>query len=290
MGYMHIDNLYKNQEILTHKRCYALEKVHGTSAHISFNIDRDPRVCFFSGGEKHERFVDLFDQQQLHDRFITLGCKIVTVYGEAYGGSQQRMRETYGDDLRFIVFDVKVGDNWVPVPDAAAFASMLGLEFVPFVEISTDLAEVDRECDAPSVVAQRRGCGGDKRREGIVLRPIDETLNHRGQRVIAKHKCAEFSERVTPPKIVDPSKALALVAAEEIAQEWVTPMRLLHVIDHIKATGVELDIAATGAVVRGMIEDVTREASGEIVDSKEARSAIGRRAAALFKDWLKSSL
>lgn len=29
MGYMHINNLYKNQEILMFKECFALEKVHG---------------------------------------------------------------------------------------------------------------------------------------------------------------------------------------------------------------------------------------------------------------------
>ena len=30
MGYMHIDNLYKDQRILQFKECYALEKIHGT--------------------------------------------------------------------------------------------------------------------------------------------------------------------------------------------------------------------------------------------------------------------
>ena len=34
MAYMHIDNLYKNQEVLLFKECYAMEKIHGTSAHI----------------------------------------------------------------------------------------------------------------------------------------------------------------------------------------------------------------------------------------------------------------
>ena len=29
MGYIHIGNLYKDQEILLFKECYALEKIHG---------------------------------------------------------------------------------------------------------------------------------------------------------------------------------------------------------------------------------------------------------------------
>ena len=53
MAYLHIDNLYKNQEILMFKECYALEKIHGTSAHVGF---KEGAIHFFSGGENHERF------------------------------------------------------------------------------------------------------------------------------------------------------------------------------------------------------------------------------------------
>src|SRR5690348_10996218 len=35
MGYLHIGNLYKTQDLLLFRECYALEKVHGTSAHIT---------------------------------------------------------------------------------------------------------------------------------------------------------------------------------------------------------------------------------------------------------------
>ena len=38
MSYMHIDNLYKNQDILLFKECYALEKIHGTSAGLEFGL------------------------------------------------------------------------------------------------------------------------------------------------------------------------------------------------------------------------------------------------------------
>ena len=58
MAYLHIDNLYKNQDILLFKECYALEKIHGTSAHISFD---GSEVKYFSGGEKYEKFVADFN-------------------------------------------------------------------------------------------------------------------------------------------------------------------------------------------------------------------------------------
>ena len=47
---------------------------------------------------------------------------------------------------------------------------------------------------------------------------------------------------------------------------------------------------ATGKVIAAMVEDVTREAAGEIVDSKEARKAIGARAAKLFKQRFTKAL
>lgn len=53
MGYMHIDNLYKNKDILLLKECYALEKVHGTSAYVIWN---GTELRFFSGGASYEQF------------------------------------------------------------------------------------------------------------------------------------------------------------------------------------------------------------------------------------------
>jgi len=285
MGYMHIDNLYKNQTILMFKTCFALEKVHGTSAHVTCREGQP--LILFSGGESHARFSALFDHSELTSRFATLGHQDVTVYGEAYGGSQQGMRLTYGTDLRFIAFDVKIGEHWLSVPDANNITVGLGLEFVPLSEVPTDLETLDRLRDQPSVVADLRGCGQDKHREGIVLHPpIEVTLNN-GSRVIAKHKGEAFSERATPQRIVDPAKFQILAAADAIAQEWVTPMRLKHVIDKLTAP---VDMTATPRAISAMVADVYREAAGEIVESKEATSAIGKRTSVLLKQWLQSKL
>ena len=62
MGYYSIDNLYKNQDIFLFKECYAMEKIHGTSAHIGV---RDEKIRFFSGGVPPEELVKLFDVNRL---------------------------------------------------------------------------------------------------------------------------------------------------------------------------------------------------------------------------------
>lgn len=281
MGYLHIDNLYKAQEILAFRECYALEKIHGTSAHIRYY---EEGLSFFSGGEKHENFIALFDAEQLSLMFSAEVIPPCTVYGEAYGGKQQGMSKTYGKDLRFVVFDVRVGGAWLSVPQAQSITTGLGLEFVAWDLIPATLEAINAARDLPSTQAVRNGIVEPKIREGVVLRPPFEVMLNNGNRVISKHKRPEFSERKSTPE-VDPAKRQIAEDAELIALEWVTPMRLNHVLD--KLPGVK-DLTMTGTVIKAMVEDVTREAEGEIMDNKVVRKAVGARAAKLYKDRIMS--
>lgn len=288
MGYMHIDNLYKNQDMLIFRECYALEKIHGTSAHVSWkDADGVQRVTFFSGGEKHDNFVKLFDVDALSAAFADMGHHEVTVFGEAYGGKQQGQSWRYGDRLRFVAFDVKVGDCWLDVPNAKQVAERLGLEFVHYRKVTTDISALDAERDAPSEQAKRNGVQGDMPREGVVLRPLREFRDNSGGRVISKHKRVEEREtKTTRDASVDPSKLKVLENAKAIADEWVTVTRLEHVLDKLGPVGLE----STSAVISAMIEDVMREGAGELVDSKEARKAIGAATARMFRQRVAGSL
>lgn len=279
MGYMHISNLYADQNVLRFKQLYALEKLHGTSANVQW---RDGHVRFSSGGEKHERFAALFNEADLAERFTALGHDTVVVYGEAYGGSQQKQAWRYGPDLKFAAFEVKIGDTWLNVANAHDVSTKLGLEFVHYVIVPTELAAIDAERDAPSEQARRNGVEGDQPREGVVLRPLDEMFKSNGERIIAKHKRDEERETKTPRKVVDPAEFEKITSAAKIADEYVTDTRLVHVLQKLELNGETLKIDRTGDVARAMVEDVTREAAGEILDSKEARSAIGRKARELF--------
>lgn len=277
---MHINNLYKDQRVLAFREVYLLEKVHGTSAHLSWRKAHDPTcLLLYSGGASHDMFEKCFNLPELEERFEALGLAEVTVYGEAYGGKMQGMKDVYGPDLRFIVFDVKVGESWLDVPNMDEVATKLGLEVVPWTKVAWTQEGLDIYRDSPSQVAQRRGCG-HQLREGIVIRPPFEVTVNNGERVMAKHKGEVFSERVHTPK-VRPDKLEVETQAEAIAQEWVTECRLSHVLDKLVPSATELrDIPR---VNEAMVEDVYREAKGEIVESKEAAGAIKRRAAKLFK-------
>jgi hypothetical protein len=291
VGYLHISNLYKDQDVLLFKEVYALEKVHGTSAHVAFTCPlgepENGELRFFSGGEKHAKFLDFFDQDDLLARFQKIGHEKVVVFGEAYGGKQQGMSHTYGKEMCFIAFDVKVGDTWLNVPNAHDVATKLGLEFVPYEKVPATVEALDAERDRPSRVAKRRGIEEDKVPEGIVIRPLVEVVTPRGSRIISKHKGDKFNERSTVQKVQDPAKLKVLAGAQAIAREWVTPMRLEHVLDKLPPNPEMKDIPV---VIKAMLEDVFREAEGEVVDSKPARKAISSLTVKLFSLRMKNAL
>jgi len=279
MAYLSIENLYRSkaQEILLFKELYALEKVHGTSANISW---KEGKVSYFPGGESLSKFKSLFNEERLVKHFTELGHEEVVVYGEAYGGSCQKMSYMYGPELRFIVFDVFINNIWLDVPNMDEVATRLEQEVVPWRKIVCDLAAIDNERDRPSEVAVRRGFTEEHIREGVVLRPLAEMFNRYGERMIVKHKHEKFGERKTPQKVEDPSKLKVLTEATAVAEEWVTEMRLEHVLQKLPQ-GIGLE--SMQRVLQAMVEDVLKESTGEIVDSKDARNAINKKTVELFK-------
>jgi len=288
MSYLHIPNLYQQQDILLFKECYALEKIHGTSSHITWNHG-EQKFKFSGGSEPHEKFVKAFDQEALNTKGAELFSSTAIIYGEAYGGKQQGMSDTYGKELKFIAFDIKINGLWLNVPMAESYCKRLGIEFVDYVKCSTDLFALDKERDKDSIQAIRNGIGEGKIREGVVLRPLVELRKNNDERLIAKYKRDEFIETNSPREVreVDPDRMKVLEDANAIADEWVTPMRLRHVLDKMPQP---VDITSTTLLIRNMVEDVYREAKGEIVESKEVARAIASRASELFHQKLREEV
>ena len=109
----------------------------------------------------------------------------VCLYGEGFGARIGKGGGKYkSDGVDFALFDVKVGDLWLRREDVADIAENMGLQLVPTFG------------NAPLVIAEKivsRGYGScipgaDCRAEGLVLRPVEELFDRRGNRVIAKLK------------------------------------------------------------------------------------------------------
>jgi len=291
---MDMDNLYKNRDIMLFRECYAMEKIHGTSAHIIWKSPivegwKEGKVSLFPGGSDYPSFSALFNLEDLKAKFTERFLdRDVIIYGEAYGGRMMGMSDTYGPKLKFIVFEVKVGEHsFLNVPAAEKVALEFGLEFVPYEKIPTDIDSLNAERDKPSVQAVRNGMGEGHKREGIVLRPLIEVRKNNGQRVISKHKAEDFKETKTPRKL-DEEKLAILSKAEDIAEEWATAMRLEHVLDSFPEE--ERTIENLGKIIVAMIKDIEKEAGGEVENFKEARKAIGKKTAEIFKERMKRGL
>ena len=284
MGYLKISNLQKNQDVLLFKEVYVMEKTHGTSAKVLWDKD----LSFFSGGAKHESFVAIFDQEKLKTAFLEMGHSQVTIYGEAYGGKEQGMSKTYGPNLSFIAFEVQIGDAWLDVPNSEQVVTRLGLEFVPWKKMSSDIELLKAERDAPSLVAVRRGITEPKMREGIVIRPPIEVTRNNGTRVMAKWVADAFRE-TTSIRQVKQAQSEQMTNAQAIADEWVTERRVFeHVLAAMnpKLQGKE----DTPKAIKAVLEDIRAESEGEIEWSGEVEKAIGRKAAKMFHQWLDKQL
>lgn len=289
MGYIHIDNLYKNQEILMMKECYAMEKIHGSSAHVGWQFDsfmESGIIKLFCGGCKKALFDSLWDEDMLRNKFEDLGVQEITIFGEGYGGNMQGMSKTYGKELKFVAFDVKIGECWLDVEKAHEICASMDIDFVAYEKVSTDLEDLDRERDKPSRQAKKNGIEEDKISEGVVLRPIVELRKNNGARIMCKHKRDEFLETAKPRKVESPEKLKILADAKEVANEWVTLMRLNHVLDKIEEPSME----KMSEIIKAMVEDVKREGDKEIIWSKPVSRAIGKATANLTKQFFQNKL
>jgi len=297
MAYMHIHNLYKARDILLFKECWALEKIHGTSAWATYYGRMPTKALVLHPGQMTvEKFAPFFPDDLLERMIRRFGDRTVRLNGEHYGGIRkhdriQKMGHVYGE-RGFVLFDVRVDDiddptirRWLSFDKVQIVGAELGLDVVHGVRIPCDMNHIDEQRDSPSQQAIKRGMGMHHPREGIVLRPLEEFTRNNGARVIAKHKTDAYCETTTR-RDVSEAKLKVLKDADAIAFEWVTEQRLEHVLQTFDEVGIEL----TGQIIKRMIDDVEREGEGELVMSKDARKCIAKRTALMFKAKLEASL
>jgi hypothetical protein len=297
MGYMSIEHLYKHPDFfkLVEKIC-VMEKIHGTSTWIEA---KGANYLYHSGGETSDKFRNLFNQQFINNELSKIcgeqSLSMIRIHGETYGHKQQKMKDTYGDVLRFVVFEVKVidqyGEYWLNVSDAEKIAARLKLDFVPYVVGPNTIDFIEKQTNLPSVQAEKNGMGINKLREGVVVKPFIEsfiendslctiTMNN-GTRPIFKHKCGPFWETKKPGMLtLDESKKEKKPLTDmvektqynqETADNWITNMRAEHVLDkmlHDTPDPVQgdkkVDLSDIKSFSDNMIKDVEKESVGEI--------------------------
>lgn len=291
MGYRKIENLYRKPEWLQlFKMVWVTQKIHGSSAHILFSSSITSngleRVSFFAGGASHALFTTLFNKEELLSIYKEhYAGKNLTLYGEVYGGNMHSMKHTYGDKLSFIAFDCELDGKFLDVPHCKYIADLFKQDFVWHKLVENTIENLNFYRDMPSQIATQKGLG-EKKEEGIVVRPMFECFDKQGGRWMAKHKRDDFSEMRTPRE-VDPNKAQDIWRGQLVADEFVTPMRLIHVLDkHPEFVSLQ-DIPK---VIQAVIDDLNAECEGEIAWSNLVVKAVSGKTVSFFKSYLNERL
>ncbi len=203
------------------------EKVHG--ANFSFWVFNDNKLTmkcakrsgFIGEGESffaHERVVERHRKgiEQLAkghiDGYEGPDIAAVAVFGELCGGSGNDLPKVqkgvfYSNDIHFLVFDIMImwknGEHtYKGVQDIVMECSMNGLMSAPLMERGSLEECLNMSPEFQSLVPGLLGeeAPKDNMAEGLVIRPMRETILHTGSRAILKQKSEKFSEKKQGPK------------------------------------------------------------------------------------------
>jgi Rnl2 family RNA ligase len=221
-------------------------------------------------------------------------------YGEFHGqGIQKGVKYCDGRDLR--VFDVKHPhghfSDWETVE---RICEIVGFRTVPVVfKGSITIEQLNEFVDVSSEVAKFNNVEVDCENiaEGVVIKPLEEKRDRRGNRIIAKLKSNKWAELARAPKTKRPdsNRAAIQAAAREFAEAVVTEGRVATIVDHITRDGnVELNIRRTGDFLRAFIHDVMDEFPEvySALDRKEQNvynKIVNGYASKLWQDYLAKS-
>jgi len=169
------------------------EKVDGTNIRVMWNgkdvtfggKTDNAMLPSFLVARLNELFYKTEKKQILKDVFDEEGS--VCLYGEGYGAKIQKGGGNYiSDGQDFVLFDVWIKGIWLKREDVKDIADKLGVKVVPIIssrnlEYAIDMAREGFKSQ-----------WGDFMAEGLVMRPREELLDRRGQRIITKIKHKDF--------------------------------------------------------------------------------------------------
>lgn len=115
---------------------------------------------------------------------------IVKIYGEGYGDKIQKHGNRYiKNDVNFTVFDIKINDFWLEWDSVVDICNKLEISHVvPFGELTLREAEKMVKKGFKSPISEDKELFS----EGLVLRPLVQFFNRKGERVMVKIKTCDY--------------------------------------------------------------------------------------------------
>lgn len=111
-------------------------------------------------------------------------------FGELCGPKIQKDGHLYGDEQRFVLFDVWTGARWLEQSQVRLMADQLGLLYAPSCDEDLNISDWIYYLAHPiqnniDLITRLPGAHG-REIEGLVLRPKKELTTAQGKRIIAK--------------------------------------------------------------------------------------------------------
>ena len=225
----------------------------------------------------------------------------IIFYGEWHGSGtpqkgwpqiQKGIRYIKGNDFR--IFDVRLDGKYVSQDRIAEVASKVGLKTMPVLyRGKPDRKIFDSFIDTPSRLGAENGIvDPENTMEGLVIRPVEFLWEQNRDPVMAKHKVGKWAERASAqrhPKTPKQKKEIP-AGAKEFAEEFVTDVRLEHVLDQLKEANIPVDKSAMGEVMKRMGQDIKREGAAVLeeagLDWKDVSAFVTTRTKELFLKYL----
>lgn len=133
---------------------------------------------------------DTFTVKKMEEVFKGLPTgDVACLYGEGYGKKIQKGGNYLPDSVNFILFDVKLGSWWLTREANEDIAEKLDIDVVPIMGVwkLEEAIEFVRE-GYTSTISDNK----DYIAEGLIMKPITELFNRKGERVISKIKYKDF--------------------------------------------------------------------------------------------------
>lgn len=308
--YPHIENIDEVPAVFELPEVVVTEKVHGSAMRIGL-IDGKVRI----GGRRLE-FVDIRPESKEGQGFVSwvldtgLDRKVseafaghdVILFGEWHGSGtpskgwpqiQKGIRYLKGNDFR--IFDIKLDGAYLAQDEVPACAARVGLKAMPVLYRGRPDGEAFNSLiDTMSRVGEENGIADPENTiEGIVVRPPEMQWDPKGGPVMAKYKVGKWAERASKAKHpkTPPKEKPVIPGAKEFAEEFVTPVRLEHVLDQLREEGIPIDVKSMGEVMKRMGQDIKREGASALAEAgiewKDASPFVTHLTKQLFSRHLK---
>jgi hypothetical protein len=260
-------------------------KLHGTNAGIvkysDGKLEFQSRERILSLEEDNANFMSEMMKVDLSFLFADIKFNdYCAVYGEWCGGNIQKGVAINGVDKMFVIFGIKVDDNWIKIPahlhdnsnkiyNIFQFPTFnLEIDFNNPELVQNKIIEMTisvEDCYPVGKFFGKEGVG-----EGIVFTAnIDQSL---------KFKSKGEKHSVTKVKKLNPIDTEVMESINEFVDSTVTENRLKQGITFFEENNIAVDSKNTGQFLSWVVRDVLKEENDTIVnnnlDEKKVKNAI----------------